>query len=106
MARGALQKQMNLLLQILGWLVGAIIYVCFCRWVYLLGYGRTPKDVCEPVRILSTGETRPPERPRLNYGTHVIGTTAHMNAFNSAFEIIYGVEVKNPDLRPGGITYL
>jgi len=46
-------------LQIIGWVVAGIGYLVVCRWVYLLGYGRTPRDVCEPVKVLSTGERNP-----------------------------------------------
>jgi len=46
-------------LEIFGWVIGSILYLFLCRAVYLLGYGRTPRDVCEPVKVLSTGERNP-----------------------------------------------
>lgn len=52
-------------------MVGGPLFTRACVWMYWAGYGDAPRNVVEPVRVLSNGESRPYERPKYGDGNLV-----------------------------------
>jgi hypothetical protein len=62
---------------------GAIV-IWLCPHAYRFGYGGAPKNVCEPVKMLSTGERFPDVNPQFDpYDARYFSPTASNCAVTS-----------------------